>query len=136
MVNNIWLSNQEICVMTNGGQQTSTHIADFKNLGEVWFNPNSIANILSLSHVQKVCKVTMDTSVEAALIVHRLDGGQMKFVEHHDGLYFFDTHLKVSDDNYSSTSAYNLLMTVATTKNRLSNAKLSLQTWPETSIGN
>jgi hypothetical protein len=51
MISNIRPSPQEVCSMTNGRQQTSTMIGDFKSLGVVWFNPNSIANILSLSDV-------------------------------------------------------------------------------------
>jgi hypothetical protein len=54
-------------------------IGDFKNLGVVWFNTNSIANILSLSDVLKVCRVTMDSTFEPAMIVHKRDGGTMKF---------------------------------------------------------
>jgi Zinc knuckle len=91
MVTNIRLSPQAVCARTNGGQQTSTHIADFRNLGVVWYNDQSIANILSLSEVRKVCRVTMDTSVEAAMIIHRKDGSTMKFMEHLDGLYYYET---------------------------------------------
>jgi hypothetical protein len=64
-------------------------VGDFPNLGEVWFNPSSIANILSLADVRKVCRVTMDTSHEPALFVHRLDGSVMKFAEHASGLYIY-----------------------------------------------
>jgi Zinc knuckle len=53
MVTNIRLSPQEVCARTNGGEQVTTHIADFKNLGVVWYNPKSIANTLSLSDVRK-----------------------------------------------------------------------------------
>lgn len=73
------------------GFQESTLVEDFPNLGEVWFNPDFIANILSLSYVRKVCRVTMDTADESSMIVHRLDGAQMKFREHTCGLYMFST---------------------------------------------
>jgi Zinc knuckle len=67
MVTNIRRSPQSVCARTNGGQQTSTHIADFRNLGTVWYNADSIGNILSLSEVRRVCRVTMDTSVDPAI---------------------------------------------------------------------
>ena len=64
-------------------------VGDFPNLGEVWYNSASIANILSLAEVRKVCRVTMDSSTEPALQVHRLDGTVMKFQEHESGLYVY-----------------------------------------------
>jgi Zinc knuckle len=91
MISNIRRSDDEVCAYTNGGTQTSTFVGDFHNLGTVWYNPDSIANILSLSEVRKHCKVTMDTSIEPALLVHRKDGSTMVFREHQDGLYVYDT---------------------------------------------
>jgi hypothetical protein len=35
----------------------------------------------------------MDSTVEPAMIVHKRDGGTMKFKEHADGLYYFDTQV-------------------------------------------
>ena len=74
MLRNIRPSDHVHRAVTNGSFQESTLVGDFPNLGEVWFNPNSIANILSLSHVRKVCSVTMCTADELSMIVHRFDG--------------------------------------------------------------
>ena len=84
-------------------------IWDFPNLGPVWYNDRSIANILSLSEVRKVCTVTMDTSKEPAINVHRKDGSIMSFVEHPSGLYVYQGN-NLSDNN---VTAYTLLSTVA-----------------------
>jgi hypothetical protein len=92
MLTNIRHSGRIIRAITNGGHQDSDTVGDFPNLGEVWFNRNSIANILSLADVQKVCCVTMDTSSEPALLVHRLNGSVMKFAEHASGLYLYKCH--------------------------------------------
>ena len=89
MLTNIRKSGRVLRAITNGGHQDSTLVGDFPNLGEVWFNRNSIANILSLAEVRKVCRITMDTLDEPALIVHRIDGSIMKFVEHPSGLYIY-----------------------------------------------
>jgi hypothetical protein len=121
MVTNIRVSPQEVCARTNGGEQVSTHIADFKNLGTVWYNPKSIANILSLSEVRKKCRVTMDTSSESAMVVHRTDGSTMKFTEHSDGLYFFDTCLQTTD---LSIGKFSFVKTVAQNKSIFVNREI------------
>jgi hypothetical protein len=47
-----------------GGSQEMTEVATVKNFGDVWFNQNSIANILSLAEVRKKFRVTMDTDID------------------------------------------------------------------------
>jgi hypothetical protein len=91
MLTNIQESGRVLGAFTNGGHQDSSQVGDFPNLGEVWYNPLSIANILSLSNVRKVCQYTMDPSITPALHVHRHDGAIMKFKEHTSGLYVFNT---------------------------------------------
>ena len=61
-----------------------------KNFGDVWFNENSLANILSMAAVRKMCRITMDASVEASINVHRKDGTAMKFKEYKSGLYYYE----------------------------------------------
>jgi hypothetical protein len=107
MITNIRTNPTIVCATTNGGHQTSTLVGDFKNLGTVWYNPNSIANILSLSEVRKVCRVTMDTTADAAMVIHREDGSTMKFVNHTNGLYYFDTHIGVPNDTLDRYSPIN-----------------------------
>ena len=46
---------------TNGGSQDSDMIGDLPGYGTVWFNPSSIANILSLARILKTRRVTIDT---------------------------------------------------------------------------
>jgi hypothetical protein len=44
-----------------------------------------------MAEVSKVCRITMDTSVESAMHVHRADGTLMTFQEYNKlGLYFYD----------------------------------------------
>jgi hypothetical protein len=108
---NIRRSEHVLRALTNGGHQDSHMIGDFPNLGPVWYNQASIANILSLAEVRKVCRVTMDTSCEPALLVHRADGTVMKFVEHDSGLYVY----KFNDTN-DCVTAYTMVSTVAEQK--------------------
>lgn len=92
MLTNIRPSEHVLRALTNGRHQDSNMVGDFPNLGTVWFNKESIANILSLSDVRKVCRVTMDTQEQdtAMMCVHCFDGSVMRFVEHPSGLYVFN----------------------------------------------
>jgi hypothetical protein len=51
MITDIRPNPQAVCVLTNGGKQVSTQIGDLQSLSMVWYNPESITNILSLSDV-------------------------------------------------------------------------------------
>jgi len=86
---NIRPSDTHVTVHTNGGTQVSRFIGDIPNFGTVWYNPASIANILSLAAVHKVCRVTMDTAIAAAFHVHKVDGSLMTFTEYHSGLQIY-----------------------------------------------
>jgi hypothetical protein len=67
---NIRPSPNKLRVHTNGGTQFSSKMGTVTNFGDVWFNEDSLANILSMAAVRKVCRITMDTSIEAAMHVH------------------------------------------------------------------
>jgi hypothetical protein len=83
-------SNSQLKVHTNGGTQISSLVGDIKNFGTVWYNPDSLASIFSLAAVRKLCCITMDTSVAAALCVHPSDGLIMKLIEYGSGHYYHD----------------------------------------------
>ena len=111
MLTNIRDSGRTLRAITNGGHQDSTKVGDFPNLGEVWFNEQSIANILSLSEVSQVCRVTMDSHDKKALNVHRKDGSVMVFAEHPSGLYVYDSNVTSPNIN-----PYTLVQTVTAQK--------------------
>lgn len=115
MLSNIRPSAEPLTVYTNGGSQVSHLCGDIPNLGTVWFNPQSIANILSMAQVRRVCRVTMDTAIEPTIVVHKKNGGTMLFKEMSNDLYVHDT----TSTNYStspSVNAYTLLSSVAENK--------------------
>ena len=121
MLQNIRSSPHVLRALTNGGHQDSNMIGDFPNLGQVWYNPDSIANILSLADVRKVCKVSMDTSKEPTIFVHRLDGSVMKFIEHPSGLYIFNPNT-----TSNCVNAYTMVYTVAQQKKMFSHREIKL----------
>jgi hypothetical protein len=90
LLTNIRASPNNLRVHTNGSVQISSQKGTVKNFGYVWYNADSLANILSMAAVQKTCRITMDTSVEAAMNVHRKDGSMMKFPEYKSELYYYD----------------------------------------------
>ena len=114
LLTNIRHSKKALRVHTNGGTQMSHQIGMVRNFGDVWYNEKSLANILSMAEVRKMCRITTDTSVEAALTVHRKDGTLMKFREYKTGLYFFDTKESPEQSNFISAEscAYLFLNTV------------------------
>ncbi len=114
MLTNIRKSDHTLRALTNRGHQDSDMIGDFHNLGAVWYNPHSIANILSLADVRKVCRVTLDTSEEPSICVHRIDGSIMKFTEHGSGLYVYDSAARKHPTTTSErVNAYTMISTVA-----------------------
>ena len=54
----------------NGGIQIMTQLGTLLGYGEVWHNPNSLANILSLVDMTRKYKVTFGSSKEQAFNVH------------------------------------------------------------------
>jgi hypothetical protein len=111
LLSNIRATSQPIRAITNGGHQDSHLVGDFPNLGPVYFNPDSIANILSLAAVAKVCRVTMDSSASPSLDVHRLNGTIMRFSQQPSGLFVY-THKPTN----TPVDAYTLVNTVADNK--------------------
>jgi hypothetical protein len=92
-------------------------VGTLQDIGPVWYNPDSIANVLSLAQVRRVRRVTMDTDVSPAFHVHKLDGsGTTTFHEHASGLYLYDatTPLIAKPANHSNSAvvAYSCLQTV------------------------
>jgi hypothetical protein len=85
---NIRSSPTKLVVDTNGGKQISTMVGDLKNFGPVWYNPESIANILSHADVAKQYRITSDSAIERSFHVHKADGTLMTFTESPTGLYF------------------------------------------------
>jgi hypothetical protein len=92
-------------------------IGGFPNLGPVWYNKDSIANILSFADVHKVCRITMDMSDASEMCVRHLDGSRMVFKEHSSELYVFDA---VNKDSTNVAAPYTMVSTVDAQKTMFS----------------
>jgi hypothetical protein len=124
LLNNIRRSDAQVTVYTNAGKQISKMVGDIPNFGTVWFNLQSIANIMSLAAVRKVCRITMDTTVKPAFLVHRKDAFIMKFKEFHSGLYYHNTLSLDVTDRYS-VEPYSFLNVVAQNKKNFTTRQIN-----------
>ena len=60
---------------------------DLPGFFKVYYNPDSLMNILLLSDMRKRFRITMDTSKDVAMLVHIAKDQVMKFIEVRAGLY-------------------------------------------------
>ena len=60
--------------------------------GTVWFHPNGIANILSLTKMKAKHRVTYDSTDGNEFRVHKTGGTVRIFTESEKGLYYYDTN--------------------------------------------
>jgi hypothetical protein len=116
-LSNIRNVSPPLCLQTNGGGSQLTHqMGTLDNIGDVWYNPASIANILSLEQVRCVRCVTMDTDTDPAFYVHKSDGGPTIFAEHPFGLYLHDVSDSTANQYSPVVTAHSYLQTVAQNK--------------------
>eukprot|EP00536_Pseudo-nitzschia_multiseries_P000823 jgi/Psemu1/1867/gm1.1867_g len=73
----------------NSGVSKTNLIANLPGFGVVWFYANGLANILSLALVLDQYRVTMDTSINNAIYVHK-DSGTRRFQRSDCNLYYCD----------------------------------------------
>jgi len=74
----------------NVGKAIITKKGDLKGYGTVWFYPDGIANILSLSNVQKKHRMTYDSTLNEGFLVFKTDGTARSFRPSKKGLFFSD----------------------------------------------
>ena len=57
-------------IRCNAGVKTTNMRGNLSGYGPVWYFPNGIANILSLSHVKEKFRVTYDIALDNTFYVH------------------------------------------------------------------
>ena len=85
-------------------------VGELPGYGTVWFHPDGIANILSLSRVKTKYRITFDSNENNEFIVHKPDGSTRNFKESNRGLYYHDTSTVVTGVSEAGTV---LITTVA-----------------------
>ena len=114
---------QEMRCFTNGGHQDSVLIGDLPGYDTVWFNPESIANILSLARVSRSRRVTMDTGIENCFNVYKRDGTVQKFLKSNRGLYYHDIRWGNSSTVLANTVSENKVLFTPRMINRADKAR-------------
>eukprot|EP00978_Attheya_sp_CCMP212_P010733 scaffold26100_cov31-Attheya_sp.AAC.5 len=97
----------------NAGVTSTNLVGDLAGYGVVWYHPNGIANILSLSRVKNSgFRITYDSDKgNEFLVVHKPNGVQRVFTESNHGLFYMDTKstgvvlVNTVEDNKSKFSA-------------------------------
>ena len=88
LLHNVHQAARPLVVHCNAGSMTLTEQGYFGSYPEpVWYNPSGLANIMSLNNVSKYYQLTMDTMSDAAILLHRSDDSNMRFVPSKKGLY-------------------------------------------------
>lgn len=86
----IYKSTHTLRAYTNVGHQESNMCEMLPGFFEVWYNPDSMMNILALSDVTRKLRITMDTATECCIDVyfhHKNDHKVLKFKEMEHGLF-------------------------------------------------
>jgi hypothetical protein len=112
-------------VQCNAGERSTNMIGDLAGYGTVWYDPMSIANILSLSRVIEKFHVTYDSEHGGSFLLNRPDGTAREFQRSDRGLYFSDFATTVRHDVQSpqdTSSAIVMVNTVAANKSNYTNA--------------
>lgn len=116
LLTDIHESKSELRIRCNAGVKTTNQRGYLSGYGWVWYFPQGIANILSLSRVSEQFRVTFDSASGNCFQVHKDDGRILQFLESDRRLYYFDTKNRTEEfalintvaDNESKVSAYDL----------------------------
>jgi Zinc knuckle len=112
LLKNIRQSDTRMHVRCNAGQRTTSMVGDLPGYGTVWYDPNSIANILSLKRVASKYRVMFDSEDGGVFIVTKPDGTVFKFQASDGGLFYLDT----TEPKITKPAATVLVQTVANNK--------------------
>jgi Zinc knuckle len=96
LLRNVRRSKAGMEIHCNAGKTTTHMIGELPGYGTVWYHPEGIANILSLSRVSKKYRVTFDSSNGNEFTIHKEDGSFHRFKQSARGLYFMDTTKKAT----------------------------------------
>ena len=108
---------ERLILKSNGdGDIRTNQVGNIHGYGEVWFNKQSMANILSFANVKKKFRITISTGPDdpcPTFCVHKKDGSVMEFKEHSLGLYVHDVASNKSNILNNPVKHYSFLSTVA-----------------------
>ena len=123
---NIRDSGKTMKIHCNAGTATTRLVGNLPGYGEVWFHPEGIANILSLSRVKEKYWVTFNSKNGNKFLVHKGDGSTRIFSESKQGLYYYAVSSdKKTDVKYKYTKNETVFNTVEENKKNYSKCDVS-----------
>ena len=120
MLLNIRKSEKTMRAYSNGGHQDTNQVGDFPGMFTVWYNRDSMLNILSFRDVRENFRIAMDTDKENSIEVHLPGGKSVNFMEVESGLYL----LRNNKDTKDKISAYSFLTLVQANKSQFTSREL------------
>lgn len=90
-------------IWCNTGVNAANWHGHLSGYGSVWYFPDGIANILSLSHAKKKYGETFDSAPDNSFHAHK-EGKILKFQEGTRRFYFFDTAEQHEDSDMFITT--------------------------------
>ena len=102
-------SKHKLKAFTNGGLQESEYRGFLPGFFEVWYNPESMINILSFDEVSKRFRIIMDTGEENTIKEHidEENGKVLRFKSIEAGLYILDANDNELVTHYSYLNVEN-----------------------------
>ena len=91
MVFNIRKAKHGCRIYGSTGIMMATSIATMEGVSRVIFDQDGPVNVLSLSKIRKMYRITFDSWEGNTFTVHKTDGSETKFGQHPCGLYYHDT---------------------------------------------
>ena len=95
--------------ISNGGTMVTGYQGELPGFFAVYYNPESLLNILSFAEVRKKYRITMDTAEKNCIVVHLSDSRKMNFEEIRSGLYVWKPS---TNTNKKNVSVYSFLTLV------------------------
>ena len=106
-------TSHTLTIHSNSGTNKTNMRGILPGYGEVWHDPNGIANILSLAHVKAKYHVTYDSGKGNHFCVTKPDGTTRYFKESSTGLFYLDIDNPDINIDNSPNSALAFLNTVS-----------------------
>ena len=114
LLKNIRTVDTHVTVNCNAGTTQTNQVGDLKGIGPVWYHPEGIANILSMSLIEEQYPVTY--SKEVGFVIHKGDGTVRRFIRSSKGLFYMD--VSQSREAETTTEDTALLITVANNQSK------------------
>jgi hypothetical protein len=79
LITNLKATSSPLQMATNAGTKTLNLKGDVIGFGKAWYDPGFMANIFGFTKMAESNRITYDSNIEDAFLVHTEDGDVIKF---------------------------------------------------------